>query len=69
MIFVCVCKLWYLILAHRGLVIAMVVSLLFLLLLRFLAAILVWILIIGVLAVGAFGKRVNDDDDETVRNE
>ncbi|XP_053347117.1 choline transporter-like protein 4 [Clarias gariepinus] len=38
-----------------GLVIAMVVSLLFLILLRFLAAILVWILIIGVLAVGAFG--------------
>ncbi|XP_060771447.1 choline transporter-like protein 4 [Neoarius graeffei] len=38
-----------------GLVIAMVVSLLFLLLLRFLAAILVWVLIIGVLAVGAFG--------------
>ncbi|XP_072530333.1 choline transporter-like protein 4 [Salminus brasiliensis] len=38
-----------------GLVIAMLVSLLFLLLLRFLAGILVWILIIGVLAVGAFG--------------
>ncbi|XP_035379218.1 choline transporter-like protein 4 [Electrophorus electricus] len=38
-----------------GLVIAMVVSLLFLLLLRFLAAILIWILILGVLAVGAFG--------------
>ncbi|KAG7324666.1 hypothetical protein KOW79_012682 [Hemibagrus wyckioides] len=38
-----------------GLVIAMVVSLLFLLLLRFLAAILVWVLILGVLAVGAFG--------------
>ncbi|KAF7702551.1 hypothetical protein HF521_001834 [Silurus meridionalis] len=38
-----------------GLVIAMVVSLLFLILLRFLAAILVWILIIGVLVVGAFG--------------
>ncbi|GAA6068252.1 choline transporter-like protein 4 [Tachysurus ichikawai] len=33
----------------------MVVSLLFLLLLRFLAAILIWILILGVLAVGAFG--------------
>uniref|UniRef100_A0AAR2IV48 Choline transporter-like protein n=1 Tax=Pygocentrus nattereri TaxID=42514 RepID=A0AAR2IV48_PYGNA len=38
-----------------GLVIAMLASLLFLLLLRFLAAILVWVLIIGVLAVGAFG--------------
>ncbi|KAI4895863.1 hypothetical protein NFI96_008663, partial [Prochilodus magdalenae] len=38
-----------------GLVIAMLVSLLFLLLLRFLAGILVWVLIIGVLAVGAFG--------------
>ncbi|KAK2834033.1 hypothetical protein Q7C36_014734 [Tachysurus vachellii] len=38
-----------------GLVIAMVVSLLFLLLLRFLAAILIWVLILGVLAVGAFG--------------
>ncbi|XP_076862368.1 choline transporter-like protein 4 isoform X2 [Brachyhypopomus gauderio] len=38
-----------------GLVIAMLVSLLFLLLLRFLAAILIWILIVGVLAVGAFG--------------
>uniref|UniRef100_A0A4W4GGX9 Choline transporter-like protein n=1 Tax=Electrophorus electricus TaxID=8005 RepID=A0A4W4GGX9_ELEEL len=42
-------------LTHSGLVIAMVVSLLFLLLLRFLAAILIWILILGVLAVGAFG--------------
>ncbi|XP_066523036.1 choline transporter-like protein 4 [Hoplias malabaricus] len=38
-----------------GLVIAMIVSLLFLLLLRFLAGILVWVLILGVLAVGAFG--------------
>ncbi|KAI4902304.1 hypothetical protein NFI96_008265, partial [Prochilodus magdalenae] len=36
-----------------GLVIAMLVSLLFLLLLRFLAGILVWVLIIGVLACGA----------------
>uniref|UniRef100_A0AAR2JQN3 Choline transporter-like protein n=1 Tax=Pygocentrus nattereri TaxID=42514 RepID=A0AAR2JQN3_PYGNA len=41
-----------------GLVIAMLASLLFLLLLRFLAAILVWVLIIGVLAVGAFGKLI-----------
>uniref|UniRef100_A0A4W4GIJ3 Choline transporter-like protein n=1 Tax=Electrophorus electricus TaxID=8005 RepID=A0A4W4GIJ3_ELEEL len=46
-------------LTHSGLVIAMVVSLLFLLLLRFLAAILIWILILGVLAVGAFGKCVS----------
>ncbi|XP_051991233.1 choline transporter-like protein 4 isoform X2 [Xyrauchen texanus] len=38
-----------------GLVIAMVVSVLFLLLMRFTAPILVWVLIIGVLAVGAFG--------------
>ncbi|XP_028820294.1 choline transporter-like protein 4 isoform X2 [Denticeps clupeoides] len=38
-----------------GLVIAMLVSLLFLLLLRFIAAILVWVLIFGVLAVGGFG--------------
>uniref|UniRef100_A0A672T403 Choline transporter-like protein n=1 Tax=Sinocyclocheilus grahami TaxID=75366 RepID=A0A672T403_SINGR len=38
-----------------GLVIAMVVSVLFLLLLRFTAPVLVWVLIIGVLAVGAFG--------------
>lgn len=42
----------------------MVISLLFLILLRFLAAILVWVLIIGVLAVGAFGKSV----DDAVRN-
>uniref|UniRef100_A0A8C1QYP3 Choline transporter-like protein n=1 Tax=Cyprinus carpio TaxID=7962 RepID=A0A8C1QYP3_CYPCA len=38
-----------------GLVIAMVVIVLFLLLLRFTAPVLVWVLIIGVLAVGAFG--------------
>uniref|UniRef100_A0A671KMV0 Choline transporter-like protein n=1 Tax=Sinocyclocheilus anshuiensis TaxID=1608454 RepID=A0A671KMV0_9TELE len=38
-----------------GLVIAMVVSVLFLLLLRFTAPVLIWVLIIGVLAVGAFG--------------
>uniref|UniRef100_A0A672NKL2 Choline transporter-like protein n=1 Tax=Sinocyclocheilus grahami TaxID=75366 RepID=A0A672NKL2_SINGR len=38
-----------------GLVIAMVVSFLFLLLLRFTAPVLIWVLIIGVLAVGAFG--------------
>ncbi|XP_030644929.1 choline transporter-like protein 4 [Chanos chanos] len=38
-----------------GLAIAMVTSMLFLLLLRFIAAILIWILIFGVLAVGAFG--------------
>lgn len=40
----------------RGLVIAMVVSVFFLLLLRFTAPILVWVLIVGVLAVGAFGE-------------
>lgn len=39
-----------------GLVIAMVVSLLFLLLLRFTAPVMVWLLIIGVLAAGAYGK-------------
>ncbi|XP_063042135.1 choline transporter-like protein 4 [Engraulis encrasicolus] len=38
-----------------GLLIAMLVSLLFLLLLRFLAPILIWGLIIGLLGVGAFG--------------
>uniref|UniRef100_A0A8C2IZH2 Choline transporter-like protein n=1 Tax=Cyprinus carpio TaxID=7962 RepID=A0A8C2IZH2_CYPCA len=46
-------KSWQWIVA--GLVIAMVVSVLFLLLLRFTAPVLVWVLIIGVLAVGAFG--------------
>ncbi|KAG1929072.1 choline transporter-like protein [Pimephales promelas] len=46
-------KSWQWIVA--GLVIAMVVSVLFLLLLRFTAPILIWILIVGVLAVGAFG--------------
>lgn len=39
-----------------GLVIAMVVSMLFLLLLRFTAPVMVWVLIIGVLAAGAYGK-------------
>ncbi|XP_062291375.1 choline transporter-like protein 4 [Scomber scombrus] len=38
-----------------GLVIAMVVSLLFLLLLRFTAPVMVWVLIVGVLAAGAYG--------------
>uniref|UniRef100_A0A665UFF3 Choline transporter-like protein n=1 Tax=Echeneis naucrates TaxID=173247 RepID=A0A665UFF3_ECHNA len=38
-----------------GLLIAMVVSLLFLLLLRFTAPVLVWVLILGVLGVGAYG--------------
>uniref|UniRef100_A0A671KNI7 Choline transporter-like protein n=1 Tax=Sinocyclocheilus anshuiensis TaxID=1608454 RepID=A0A671KNI7_9TELE len=47
-------KSWHWIVA--GLVIAMVVSVLFLLLLRFTAPVLIWVLIIGVLAVGAFGK-------------
>ncbi|KAK7124214.1 hypothetical protein R3I94_018546 [Phoxinus phoxinus] len=46
-------KSWQWIVA--GLVIAMVVSVLFLLLLRFTAPVLIWILIVGVLAVGAFG--------------
>lgn len=40
---------------HSGLVIAMALSLLFLLLLRFVAGILVWLLIIGVLGLGAYG--------------
>lgn len=39
-----------------GLLIAMVVSLLFLLLLRFTAPVMVWVLIIGVLGAGAYGK-------------
>uniref|UniRef100_A0A8C4F2P7 Choline transporter-like protein n=1 Tax=Dicentrarchus labrax TaxID=13489 RepID=A0A8C4F2P7_DICLA len=38
-----------------GLLIAMVVSMLFLLLLRFTAPVMVWVLIIGVLAAGAYG--------------
>ncbi|XP_031441993.1 choline transporter-like protein 4 [Clupea harengus] len=38
-----------------GLVIAMLVSLMFVLLLRFFAPIIIWTLIIGLLAVGAFG--------------
>ncbi|XP_068190013.1 choline transporter-like protein 4 [Antennarius striatus] len=38
-----------------GLLIAMVVSMLFLLLLRFTAPVMVWVLIIGVLAIGAYG--------------
>ncbi|TRY82249.1 hypothetical protein DNTS_009363 [Danionella cerebrum] len=46
-------KSWQWIVA--GLVIAMVVSILFLLLLRFTAPVLIWVLIFGVLAVGAFG--------------
>ncbi len=40
-----------------GLVIAMVVSMLFLLLLRFLAPVMVWVLIIGLLGAGAYGKH------------
>lgn len=39
-----------------GLLIAMVVSMLFLLLLRFIAPVMVWVLIIGVLGSGAYGK-------------
>nr|XP_040044194.1 choline transporter-like protein 4 [Gasterosteus aculeatus aculeatus] len=38
-----------------GLVIAMVVSMLFLLLLRFTAPVMVWVLIVGVLGAGAYG--------------
>ena len=40
-----------------GLLIAMVVSMLFLLLLRFTAPVMVWVLIIGVLGAGAYGKH------------
>uniref|UniRef100_A0A8C7VEA5 Choline transporter-like protein n=1 Tax=Oncorhynchus mykiss TaxID=8022 RepID=A0A8C7VEA5_ONCMY len=40
---------------RSALVIAMVVSFLFLLLLRFIAPVMVWVLIFGVLAVGAYG--------------
>ncbi|XP_030596429.1 choline transporter-like protein 4 isoform X1 [Archocentrus centrarchus] len=38
-----------------GLIIAMLVSLLFLLLLRFIAPVIVWVLILGVLGTGAYG--------------
>uniref|UniRef100_A0A671W4X1 Choline transporter-like protein n=1 Tax=Sparus aurata TaxID=8175 RepID=A0A671W4X1_SPAAU len=40
-----------------GLLIAMVVSMLFLLLLRFTAPVMVWVLIIGLLGAGAYGKH------------
>lgn len=40
----------------RGLVLAMLVSMLFLLLLRFTAPVMVWVLIAGLLAAGAYGK-------------
>ncbi|XP_032832230.1 choline transporter-like protein 4 [Petromyzon marinus] len=46
-------KSWHWILI--GLAIAMVVSLLFLLLLRFTAPVLIWVIIIGVLVAGAYG--------------
>ncbi|XP_067094217.1 choline transporter-like protein 4 [Osmerus mordax] len=44
---------WYWILL--GMIVAMVVSLVFLLLLRYLAFVLVWVLILGVLAMGGYG--------------
>uniref|UniRef100_A0A8C7G6Q5 Choline transporter-like protein n=1 Tax=Oncorhynchus kisutch TaxID=8019 RepID=A0A8C7G6Q5_ONCKI len=44
-----------------ALVIAMVVSFLFLLLLRFIAPVMVWVLIFGVLAVGAYGKSIDNN--------
>lgn len=37
----------------------MVVSMLFLLLLRFAAPVMVWVLIIGVLGAGAYGKQLH----------
>lgn len=43
-------------LSVSGLVIAMLVSILFLLLLRFTAPVMVWVLIIGLLGAGAYGK-------------
>lgn len=43
-------------LCDSGLVIAMLVSMLFLLLLRFTAPVMVWVLIIGLLGAGAYGK-------------
>ncbi|XP_063147303.1 choline transporter-like protein 4 [Candoia aspera] len=46
-------RTWYWILI--GLLLAMVLSLLFLLLLRFIAGILVWVLIVGVVAITAYG--------------
>ncbi|XP_062978452.1 choline transporter-like protein 4 [Elgaria multicarinata webbii] len=52
-IFEDITRSWYWILI--GLLIALVLSLLFLLLLRFTAGVLVWILIVGVLAVIAYG--------------
>lgn len=42
--------------AFSGMIVAMVVSLVFLLLLRYLAFVLVWVLILGVLAMGGYGK-------------
>lgn len=44
------------ILTPRGLVIAMVMSLLFIVLLRFLAGIMVWVMIVMVILVLGYGK-------------
>lgn len=44
-----------------GLVIAMLVSMLFLLLLRFTAPVMVWVLIFGLLGAGAYGKLKEKD--------
>lgn len=41
---------------NSGLAIAMVLSMLFLLLLRFIAGVVVWLLIVAVLSTGAFGE-------------
>lgn len=43
-------------LSVSGLVIAMLVSMLFLLLLRFTAPVMVWVLIVGLLGAGAYGE-------------
>lgn len=49
-----------LVLSSRALLIAMLLSLLFLLLLRFIAGVLVWVLIVGVLVVTAYGEYNQD---------
>lgn len=42
-----------------GLTLALLVSVVFLLLLRYLAIVLVWILMVGLLVVGGYGKSVS----------
>lgn len=49
-----------------GLVIAMLVSLIFIVLLRFLAGIMVWVMIVLVILVIGYGKCSAPGDDEVV---